>query len=212
VISGAGFEARLAMCCGAALLVGAAGCASRSVADATASGPSSAPSIAQLGGSGSAVASTRPDAAVSSGASAPNTITAQTTDLHPEGTDRVTFGPPLPGAKPAISYATAVAAASAYAGYSDQFAAGQEIVTFGDFTDLDARRDYGNGSYGPPFYDHLLAVDVRFVNIPLPILGGGPVASEPESPQTPVVGKGNVDIIINASSGEPITEIDQGVS
>jgi hypothetical protein len=128
-----------------------------------------------------------------------------------EGTDRVTFGPPPPGAKPAISYVTAVAVASGYAGYPEQFAAGLEIVSYGDFTDLDARRDYGNGSYGPPFYDHLLAVDVRFVNIPLPILGG-PAASEPESPQPPVAGIGDVDIIINALTGEPITEIDQGVS
>jgi hypothetical protein len=158
------------------------------------------------------MASMHPDAAAGSGASATGTINAQTTELHPEGTDRVTFGPPPPGAKPAISYATAVAAASAYAGYSEQFAAGQEIVTYGDFTDLDARRDYGNGSYGPPFYDHLLVVDVRFLNIPLPIIGGGPAASEPESPPPPRVGNGDVDIIINAITGEPITEIDQGVS
>ena len=139
------------------------------------------------------------------------TISAQTTELHLGGSDRVTFGPPPPGTKPAITYATAVAAASGYAPYPEQFAAGLEIVRYGDFTDLDARHDYGNGSYGPPIYNHVLAVDIRFVNIPLPVIGG-PAASEPESPQPPIVAIGDVDILINAITGEPITEIDQGTS
>jgi len=156
------------------------------------------------------MASVDPGAVASSGASATDTISAQTTVLQLAGTNRVTFGPPPPGAKPAISYATAIAAASGYAGYSEQFAAGLEIVRYGDFTDLDARRDYGNGSYGPPFYDHLLVVDVRFVKIPLPIVGGA-AASVPESPQPPLVGIGDVDILINATTGVAITEIDQGV-
>ena len=57
-----------------------------------------------------------------------------------------------------------------------------------------------------------VVVDVRFVNIPLPIIGGPPAASEPESPQPPLVANGDVDIIINAITGEPITEIDKGTS
>jgi hypothetical protein len=127
------------------------------------------------------------------------------------GTDRVTFAPPPIGAKPAISYATAVAIASAHDQYPDQFAAGLEIVSYGDVTDLDARRDYGRGSYGPPTYNHVLAVDVRFVDIPV---GDaiGPAASEPESPQPPLAGNADVNIIINAITGEPIFTFEDGTS
>lgn len=125
------------------------------------------------------------------------------------GTDRVTFAPPPAGAKPTISYATAIAIASGHDQYPEQFAAGLEIVSYGDFTDLDARRDYGNGSYGPPIYDHVLAVDVRFVDIPVANIGG-PAASEPESPQPPVAFDADVNIIINATSGAPILTFEDG--
>lgn len=158
------------------------------------------------------MASVGADAAASSGGSAPTTIGAQTTDLHTGGSDRVTFGPPPTGAKPAISYATAIAIASGHDQYPDQFAAGLEIVRYGDFTDLDARRDYGNGSHGPPTYDHVLAVDVRFVNIPVPNIGGGPAASEPESPSPPAAFDADVNIIINATSGAPILTFEDGTS
>lgn len=94
--------------------------------------PAHRPQLPSVPAAARGMASVGADAAASSGGSAPTTIGAQTTDLHMGGSDRVAFGPPPTGAKPAISCATAIAIASGHDQYPDQFAAGLEIVRYGD--------------------------------------------------------------------------------
>jgi hypothetical protein len=50
---------------------------------------------------------------------------------------------------------------------------------------------------------------VGFVNIPIPTIGA-PAASEPEIPQPPTVSAGDVNIIINAITGEPTFTFEDG--
>jgi hypothetical protein len=192
---------------GASILVGLTGCASHSV-EVAASQPSTS---ARLSATSSP---TPPSIAVADSAAAatpPDTIAAQTSDLHMGGTDRVTLAPPPVGVAPAISFTAAIAIASAHDQYPDQFATGSETVSYGDFTDLDARHDNGDGTYGPPTYDHVLAVDVRFAGILVPS-HGGPAASEVQTPQPLVPNKADVNIILNATSGQLIFTFEDGVS
>lgn len=64
---------------------------------------------------------------------------------------------------------------------------------------------------GPPTYNHVLAVDVRFVGIPVGNIGG-PAASAPKRPQPPLASNADVNIIINAISGAPIFTFEDGTS
>jgi len=140
------------------------------------------------------------------------TIQAQLDPIHMGGSSAIVFEPPSDGATPSITRADAIATASAHEYFPIAFAANKELVSYGTFIDPMVRQDLGKGSYGPPLLSGKLVVDVRFVGVFDE--SGGPVGGLASPGASAVVqppGHVDVNIIIDAKTGERLLTFEDGV-